>query len=966
MGSGFRMDGSSGEAAGGTSGAAAAAPGRMRIGVLGPLTVDVDGTPVAPGGPAPRTLLLRLTAARGHMVPDDRLVDDLWPDDPPDAAHTTMRRYVSRLRSALEAGAAEAGPGARVLRRQGPGYALALAPDAVDADRFAALARSGHELLDAGRPHDALRDIEAALGMWRGPAYADCAHLPFAQAEAARLDGLRALAAEDRLAALVELGEYSRAAAESDAFTRAHPGRERGWETLALALYRDGRQGDALDALAAARRMLASELGVDPGPRLVELQAAILKQDEALHPAPRTAMPEAERNIPAALSALIGRTDELAAVETLLRRHRMVTLTGPGGAGKTRLALEVARRRTDSDGPWLVELAGLGDGAALPGAVSAVLGLAGTDEAALTAVLRRRQVLLVLDNCEHLVGETAEFATRLLGAGPAVRILATSREPLGVEGEHVHDVPPLSGGLDGDAVQLFLARARAAAGADPWSEDDGSLAIVDHLCRELDGLPLAIELAAAQSRALAPRQLTGMLDDRLTLLRGGRRGHARHATMRAAIDWSYALLDDAEREAFRYLAVFRDGFDVEAAKTVTGRPGIAVPLMSLVAKSLVQPLGGDPRRYRMLETLRQYAADLLSPDEAAALDERHTAWVVALTGTAGSLLRGPDSARWMRRLRDDRANIRAALARSEAAEDRATQLHIATGMAWFWYRTGGVAEGVRCLSPVVHEPVPADLAPHEHTMRGHAALGLLMLHYLGHNVDAIATAIARAGLHAEQCDDPALRAEFLAVSGFAAQFAGEIDIARDHGNRAVALAKSAASARVTTDALLGIGTLEYSVGNTALAVEHLEEALATAEGCGHSWGITSARWQLSKAELRTGRPDLAYPRVVLMVRDCYAEDDVTGWLVCVATLACTLDAMGRHHEAAELTGIVEQHGERIGYSPEVMDPAGLGTLLPAVRETLPPDEYGAAAELGRMYALPEAMARIEEILAAQA
>ncbi|MFD0888388.1 BTAD domain-containing putative transcriptional regulator, partial [Streptosporangium algeriense] len=447
----------------------------------------------------------------------------------------------------------------------------------------------------------------------------------------ARLD-----ARQNHAAALIAVGAVPSAVVELESLVREAPLTERPWELLALALYRAGRQSDALAALRTARRHLLEELGVDPGPALRAMELAILNHDPGLggdvpQPDSRRVVarphpdPTPGARFPTPLTRLIGRDKDVATVKDLLRAHRLVTITGPGGAGKTRTAFEVARQYGPGEGPWAVLLADLTDLELLPGLVGAVMGASfvrGAEE--LTAIIGDREILLVLDNCEHLVEGVASLAEALLSRCPRLRLLATSREALMIPGEVTWETPPLD--PDGAGVELFVERALALRPG--WRPRDSERKLMAGICRDLDGLPLAIELAAAQTRVLSLEQITDGLADRFGLLStGSRTAPARHRDLEAVIEWSVRLLTEDERELLSRLAVFEGGFDLEAAQWLTGRSRALPNLSALVSKSLVTTEDdGTPRRYRILETVRRYAERLQTGDEGRRWADRHLAW----------------------------------------------------------------------------------------------------------------------------------------------------------------------------------------------------------------------------------------------------------------------------------------------------------------------------------------------------
>lgn len=554
----------------------------MQFGVLGPLAVTTDaGEPVVVPGTKVRALLADLLANRNQVVSADRLIDDLWGDDAPANPAGALQVRVSQLRKALN----DAEPGARdLVESRPPGYLLRV--DAVDVGRFDELARCA----DVER-------LTEALAMWRGEPYADVADAEFVRAEATRLAEQR-LVVQERLAqARLARGEHDLVAADLAELVAKHPLRE-GLRAVQLrALYAAGRQSEALESYADLRARLAEELGLDPGPELVALHRRILEQDAGLNAAPKAAL--IRNNLPAPLDELVGRDEALAELGALLPRHRLVTLVGPGGVGKTRLATETARAASYPDGVQLIELAPLPAGDAR--VAEQVLGALGAHEAAGTTVspadrlvtaLRHRQLLLVLDNCEHVIEPVAELVARLRRDVPGVSVLATSREPLGLTGELLWEVPPLPVPDDGDldavrrsaAARLFVARA--AAQQRGFHLDRQTATAVAQLCRRLDGLPLALELAATRVRALGVRGVVDRLDDRFRLLTTAQRDvPPRQRTLTAVIGWSWDLLDESDRVVLAQLAVFPDGCTPEAAEQVCRTDLDA--LARLVDRSLV-------------------------------------------------------------------------------------------------------------------------------------------------------------------------------------------------------------------------------------------------------------------------------------------------------------------------------------------------------------------------------------------
>ncbi|MCX5197370.1 tetratricopeptide repeat protein [Streptomyces sp. NBC_00249] len=683
----------------------------MRFGVLGPLEVwTADGRRVRVRETRIRTLLTALLVRRGQVVSVDRLIDDLWGDAPPANDVRTLRSKVSLLRRTLE----DAEPGGRdaVVSRP-PGYLLRVDRDAVDAGRFEALLMRARTL--TGDPRAQAGVLTEALGLWRGPsAFADCADEQFVRSEARRLEEQRLVALEELAEARLALGEHGLLAGELGELVAAHPLHEGLRSAHVRALYRSGRQDAALASLGELRDRLRDDLGLDPGRELAELHQAIVRQDGALTPDALSAQ-RPRGNLPTPLTDLIGRTDEVHRIGRLLESERLVTLTGIGGVGKTRLALELAARRAEDlpDGAWLVELAAARTAADVQEAVAAVLELRDDVHAPprsladrLTDALAGRRMLLVLDNCEHIVEPVSELAARLLRAAPGLRVLATSQEPLAIAGEHIWPVPPLDlpepGAVrpaESNAVRLFVARAAAVAPGFALEPDTAEA--VASICRRLDGIPLALEMAAARVRVMHVADLADRLDDRFRVLAANLRGvPARQRTLRAMIDWSWGLLTDTEQVVLGRLAVPAGGCDLQAAEAVCAGEGVRTEdvlglLGRLVDRSLVVHRDG---RYRLLESVAAYSLERLveSGDEQGVRD-RHLACYADLAERAEPRLRGHQQRLWLERMDAEAANLRAALAHAVRRGSADEALRLVNATAWFWFLRGRLAEARRSL-----------------------------------------------------------------------------------------------------------------------------------------------------------------------------------------------------------------------------------------------------------------------------
>lgn len=683
----------------------------MHIGYLGPLEVRDGARVVEVPGRRLRALLARLAVDVGRPVPVGALSAAVWAGAEPADPVNALQSLVSRLRRTL-------GAGVTVAQVPG-GYVLRADPADVDGERFARLVERGHDELAAGSPAAAQDTLAAALACWRGEPLADDTSAD-ALATRARLAALRERAEVDRLAAALELGRATEVLAGVEVLLARHPLREDLVLLRLRALVHLGRPADALAAYEATRRELADTLGADPSPRLRAVHA------ELLDPA---ATGPAATNLRAPVTSFVGREADAARVGALLRAGRLVTVVGTGGAGKTRLATEVARGLVGEvpGGVWFVELAPVADG---EGVALAVLDGLGVREVALLeqradrprasarervlGLLAARECLLVLDNCEHVVDAAADLVAEVLGRCPGVRVLATSREPLGVDGEALVPLAPLvvpgadAAALDAPAVRLLLDRA-AAAGA-VLELDAPTLAAVVEVVRRLDGLPLAIELAAARLRVLPVAEVAARLSDRFRLLTGGRRtAVARHRTLRAVVAWSWELLAEDERAVAERFAVFGAGAGVAAVAAVCGLPDEAAAedvLTALVDKSLlVVERRGGATRFRMLETLREYGLERLTEAGAvAAVRRAHAAHFAALAAREDARLRTPDQLAALAALDAEREDLLAALGFAAADGDAAGALGLAVHLAWYWVLRESGRDAERWLRTAVAVP----------------------------------------------------------------------------------------------------------------------------------------------------------------------------------------------------------------------------------------------------------------------
>ena len=824
----------------------------VEFAVLGPVLVDGR----APRGAIERALLARLLVAPGAPVAVDELVEAAWPEERQAAAAGSLRVRLARLRALLEP-ERERGAPAEVLVREPAGYRLVVAAGRVDAERFGRLAEEAARLPAAA----ALGRCEEALALWRGEPFAELDLVEAASAEARRLHGIRDRLRHRHALALLETDRSEEAARELEALVGESPLREELVRDLMLARYRAGRHAEALDAYRALVGRLA-ELGLTAGPVVRELEALVLRHAEELAPPAAVAPGAHPTNVGARVASVVGREHELAAITSALGEHRIVTLVGPGGVGKTTLASEAARALLDRfpEGAWLVELGSLREAAEAGPAVATALGLRRIgrgpelrDRDALELVrerLRDARVLIVLDGAEHLLPDVSRVARELAAAGAGVSVLVTSRHPLGLAGEAVVAVAPLAipgahGGPAGveasPAGRLFVERARAARPG--WQLGDAEADAVALICRRLDGLPLALELAASRLRALSAAAIAERLDEGLGVLGRG--------TLDASIEASHALLAPAEQELFRRLSVFEGAFGLEDAERVGGGNGLAEDrvlelLVALSEHSMVQAEGDAPRSYRMLEALRVDARVRLDEEAAEAAARRHAAHLAQLAavaaarvGAEGAEAAGDPLVRW-------RADLEAAFRYALDRRDADMALELAAGLAALHHRFGTVTAAVDRLERALA------LAGGS----GQKRLGALWWHV------------------------PMLLAEL------------RVDDARVALERAHELAVEHGDARIAGGLRVVEGQLELCAGNLEAAEGLLDGLAVELVGLGERFSAGVAAWTLGSVALARG--DLADGIGLLTLAcDHYAAcHDV-----------CTLDgAAGDLAEAATLAG----------------------------------------------------------------
>jgi predicted ATPase/DNA-binding SARP family transcriptional activator len=745
----------------------------MQLRILGPTEIAVDGETITLTAPKQRALLIALVLSRNTVVGRDTLIDRLWEERPPPSARKLLRIYVSQIRRAL--------PPER-LRTHAGGYLLQVADEELDAAEFEALVARGRQALRQGHVGVARELLTAALALWRGAALADATGEEFARDEAARLEDARLAAFEDRIEAELALGLHAEVTPELESLVGRHPFRERLCRQLMLALYRDGRQADAL---ACYRRMtdgLREELGLEPSPESAALHRSILRHDPELA-TPEVQPTAASSLLPELPDATVGRTHELESLIEVVsaREGRLVTLVGPGGIGKTRLAVETAHLLSGrfAAGAVIVQLAEETDADRLESTIAKAVGIAEQGGRALadslSDLLRSLELLLVLDNLEHLVA-AANVLRRLLEAAPRVKLLVTSRIPLRIAGERVFAVPPLSAD---DANRLFRERAEAAGAR----LDDADPATIERICERLDGSPLAIELAAPWLRSLSPTDLQERLEHRLALLVGGPRdAPERHRAMRATLDWSHALLEPDAQRLLGELSVFVGGFELADAEIVCTVDRFVERLTDLLDASLLRREG---TRYRFLDTVREYASERLGDDSA--IRDRHAAHFLEVADAIEDALAGPAQSAWLARVDRDHDNLLAALDWLEH-RDPGQALRMAASLGRFWY------------------------------IRGHLALGS----------ERLGAAIDRAGADA----DPASLARALRVASSLAVLRGEGDRGRELCERGLVYYRELGDEAGIARSLSNLGAILHAEGDLERAVEVLDESVRRTEELG--------------------------------------------------------------------------------------------------------------------------------------
>jgi predicted ATPase/DNA-binding SARP family transcriptional activator len=885
--------------------------------ILGPLQVLDGGRELPLGSPKERALLAVLLLHAGAVVSRDRLIEELWGGSPPPTAGKALNVHVSQLRKTL------AGDGDEPIATRPPGYALRLDPGRFDAARFERDVAEAHERAAAGEIESACALLGDALALWRGPALDGIELESTARNEVGRLEELRLTAQMDRIDCDLGLGRHDQIVGELEVLVAEHPLRERLRGQLMLALYRAGRQADALRAYQEARLMLVEELGLEPSLPLQRLERGILGHDPALEmpagvsqaaPARGSHRPPQLRSVDASSVSvggpLVGRAQELRDLMLLLRGPaRLVTISGTGGTGKTRLALEVAARLAHEfpDGEFFVPLAGVRDAELVDSAIASTVGVREFAE------LGAQRALLLVDNFEHLL-DAAPAISALRAVAPQVTVLATSRAPLRIEGEHEYPLEPLS---EHDAVTLLTERARAVRPG--FSPDDAAREI----CRRLDRLPLALELAAAHLRSLAPAALLDRLDPRLPLLTVGRRdAPQRHRTLRATIAWSCELLDRELQHLLARLAVFGGTFSIGAAEAVAD--ATLDQLRQLVEVSLLSPTSRD--RFFMLETIREYAAGLLAGDALAAVRARHAEFFVALAEHANLTTdaKGPMD---HHHVVPEHDNIRVALEWSLEGSRLDLGLRLAVALEGFWV-TADPLEGIRWFERLL---AVADSA------RGSLAGAALRVYG---ELISIAGDFERAERLWQESlaefraagDDGGV-ASCLVHLAMCAGRRGDYVTARELAEQSLDLSERAGWPKVEAQARGRLAMHALIAGEHERGLELLEEAIARSREAGFPWWEKNELCYRAEWLLQLGRPNGAKTAAYEALEIATRIGDRVGQIDALAILAHTASAQAQPSFAGRLWGAIEAEATRAPF-PGWQRTRRLhaGAIIPASRE----------------------------------
>jgi predicted ATPase/DNA-binding SARP family transcriptional activator/DNA-binding CsgD family transcriptional regulator len=941
----------------------------LRVWLLGRFEVSAGSRVIGEDGWRLRkaaSLVKLLALAPHHRLHREQTMELLWPDLAPGAAANNLHQTLHAARRTLEPDAAVFRY--LVLRDE----LLFLCPHGelwVDVDAFegaAAEARRSREPAAYRR----------ALDLYAGDLLPRDRYEEWAEARRSELRGTyQALLLE--LAALHEEdGDFDRAIAALQKIVAGDPAHEETHAALMRLYARSGQRYQALRQYEQLRQALRRELGAEPHAASRRAYEDVLagRVPEANLPANRPAREPREgrtHNLPGSLKSFVGRERERDEVGRLLGTTRLLTLTGPGGCGKTRLAQQVATDLADAypDGVRLAELAPLTDPESVPQAVADALSVhespGGSPVDTLKEALREKDLLLLLDNCEHLVETVARLAETLLKGCPGLRILATSREALGVAGEVILQVPPLSGPAPGErlsaeelegyeAARLFVQRARYRNPAFVLTPHNAGA--VAEICARLESIPLAIELAAARI-GLSVEQVADRLDDSLGLLTtGGRTAVARQRTLRGTLDWSYDLLSGPERALFRRLSVFAGGWTLEAAEVVGPDDELEAAdvldvLSQLVDKSLVaaEATGDGAVRYRMLEPVRQYARErLLRDDEREAARRRHAGWCLSFVEDAEAGLRGTEQASWVGRTRHENANVRAALGWSLEAEPE-TALRLAAMMGYFWYRYGHIAEGHRWLEAVLARTEAFETSMRARVLR----LAGVLAEESGLYGRAQELHERGLALYRRLQEKQGVAASLTSLG--ALMFAvGDLDRAVALTRESLALKRELGDERGLMSSRNNLGEMLQAAGDLAGAQALFEENLESDRRLADEWGSGVTLLNLGTLAVEQGEPDRAEILLLEALRTLQRFGDEDAVAECLDSLAAAAGARGEHRRAATLFGAAEAAREALGTPIRPVERDRYERFVAAARRDLNERSWASAWSAGRALSLQQA------------
>lgn len=902
---------------------------RVTVAAFGGFAVRADDRPIAVSAGISSAILARLALAAGRSLTTDQLIDALW-DEPPANAAGSLRVYVSRLRS---------GRLGSVLRGGRGGYALDIDPADVDVLRFT-------ELVDDDR-------FEAALDAWGGEPFDGLGPFPFVAEAREGLVERRARALEQATPLRIERGEAGASILELNSLVTSEPLREGLVASLALAYAAEGRIADALAALDRSRDALRDE-GLDPSSRLQELRQSILRQDPAL-----TAVGSSERrierhSIPVPLTRLFGRGDDLRRIEEARSAHRLVSLVGPGGAGKTRLAVESARRstRTIDVEQWMVDLSTVAEAGDVLAATADAVGAGGHSIADIAARVEGRATLLILDNAEHVIPSARSLVTALLARCGGLAVLATSREPLGVPGEFIIRLQGFVGDDEESAVDLFLERSSAACGGREATADE--VAAVRRLCRLLDGLPLALELAAARTDVVSVGELMLALDRGDHLPGDGSDEEDRHASLENTIRWSTDNLPRQEFALLTELSNFAGPFTLEAAESIctpTVRP-VRDLVLALARKSLVavDETEGGHRRYRLLESMKAFVRPQRDPAATEGWYRRHRAYFAGLVDALAPTIRTHDAPSAHEIFDTLSSDLQVATEHAIEALDRDMALRLTAGLSWHWFKRGWLVDGRAMIDRALAIPRESDAS-----IEARALLGIVNLAYQSGDADA-AFEYVRLGIdRATVGGDELALASLLAYAAYGRSIFGDPAGAERLIEQAMDLAEGA-PAWVRAELLMSRGQTLRALGRPAEALDSLADARRLAEQAGHAWALTSSEYVAGKILLEVQRARDAIALLTAGARTAITGGDHPGALALLHLVGGATALVERHAEGAAVFGAVDAIGKRYSYNPVVAEGADAQIHRDRVAAGLTRAQFDAAYARGAEFSLSQLLA----------